>query len=71
MSRVYPERKWTNERRHHTEKRNLNRLKQISRLTLNITKGKPDIRGSGEKENARNARFTKQTEDFPASNNVK
>jgi hypothetical protein len=53
MSRVYPERKWIRERWHHTSKRNLNRLKQISILALSITKRKPDLRGSGEKENAR------------------
>jgi hypothetical protein len=39
-----------NERRHHTEKRKLNRLKQISILARSITKRKPDIRGSGEKK---------------------
>jgi hypothetical protein len=52
MSRVYPERKWAKERRHQIEKRNLNRVKQISILALSITKRKPDIRGSGGKENA-------------------
>jgi hypothetical protein len=51
MSRVYPERKWTKERRHKTEKRNMNRLKQISILALSITKRKQDIRPSGKKEN--------------------
>jgi hypothetical protein len=52
MSRVYPERKETKERRHHTEKRNINRLKPISISALSITKRKPDIRGSGKEENA-------------------
>jgi hypothetical protein len=52
MSRVYPEGKWTKERMHHTEKRNLNRLKQISILAPSIAKRKPDIRGSGETEKA-------------------
>jgi hypothetical protein len=52
MSRVYPERKWIKERKHHTEKRNITRVKQISILALSITKRKPDIRGSGENENA-------------------
>jgi hypothetical protein len=52
MSRVYPERKWIKERRHDPEKRKINRLKQISILALCITERKPDIRGSGEKENA-------------------
>jgi hypothetical protein len=52
MSPVYPERKWTKERRDDTKKRNLNRVKQISILARNIPKRNPDIRGSGEKENA-------------------
>jgi hypothetical protein len=39
-------------KRHHREKRNINQLKQISILALRITKRKPDIPGSGEKENA-------------------
>jgi hypothetical protein len=52
MSRVYPERKWIKEKMHHTEKPNINRVKQIPTLTRRITKRKPDIRGSGEKENA-------------------
>jgi hypothetical protein len=52
MSRVFPESKLTKERRDHTEQRNLNRLKQISMLARSITMRKPDIRGSGEKENA-------------------
>jgi hypothetical protein len=52
MSRVYPERKWIKERRHHREKRNINRLKQISILVRSLTKRKPDIRESGEKEKA-------------------
>jgi hypothetical protein len=39
-------------KRHRTEKRNLNRLEQISTLARIIAKRKPDIRGSGEKENA-------------------
>jgi hypothetical protein len=59
MSRVYPERKWTKERRHHTEKRNLNRPKQKSILSGSITKRKPDIRGSGEKENAPQRKINK------------
>jgi hypothetical protein len=50
--RVYPERKSIKDKRHHTEKRNPNRLKQISILARSITKRKSDIRGSGELENA-------------------
>jgi hypothetical protein len=68
---VYPERKQSNERRHHREKRNLNQLKQISISAGRITKREPEIRGSGEKDSASNARSTRQAEDFPASNNVK
>jgi hypothetical protein len=52
MSRVYPERKGIKAKRHHTEKRKLKQLKQISILARSIAKRKPDIRGSGEKENA-------------------
>jgi hypothetical protein len=59
------------DKRRHTKKRDLNRLKQISILALSITKRKPDIRGSDEKDNAPNARSTRQTEDFPASNHFK
>jgi hypothetical protein len=51
-SRVYPERKWIKEERHHAKQRDLNRVKQISILARSIIKRKPDIRGSGEKENA-------------------
>jgi hypothetical protein len=53
ISRVYPERKWIKERMHHTEKPKLNRVKQIRMLARSITKRKPDIRGSGEKETVR------------------
>jgi hypothetical protein len=53
MSRVYPERKWIKAKRDDRKKRNLNRLKEISILALSLIKRKPDIRGSGEKENAR------------------
>jgi hypothetical protein len=52
MSRVYPEKKWIKQKTHHTEKGNLNRLKQISILARSIAKRKPEIRESGEKENA-------------------
>jgi hypothetical protein len=52
MSRVYPERKWIKERMEHTEKPNINRVKQLLTEARTVTKGKPDIRGSGEKENA-------------------
>jgi hypothetical protein len=52
MSRVYPERKWIKERMHHTKKPNRNRVLQPLPLARSITKGKPDIRGSGEQENA-------------------
>jgi hypothetical protein len=52
MSRVYPERKWTKERKQDTEKPKLNRVEQISILARSITERKPDIRRSGEKEDA-------------------
>jgi hypothetical protein len=52
MSRGYPEGKWIKERMHYTEKPNLNQVKQTSILARSITKRKPAIHGSGEKENA-------------------
>jgi hypothetical protein len=64
MSRVYPERKWIKEKSHRTEMRNLNPLKQISILTLSITKRKPDIRGSGEKANAPQRKIHKTDRGF-------
>jgi hypothetical protein len=71
MSPVYPERKWIKEKRHHTEKRNLNRLKQISILARSIAKRNPGYAGQAKEKMPRNARSTRQTEDVPASNNVK
>jgi hypothetical protein len=64
ISRVYPERKSTEERRHHTEKRKLNRVKQMSILAGTITKRKPDIRASGEKENATQRKIYKTDGGF-------
>jgi hypothetical protein len=42
---------------HHPEKRNLNRLKQISILARSITKRELEMRGLGEKENAAVGQF--------------
>jgi hypothetical protein len=52
------------EKGHHTEKRNLNRLKQISILALSIATRKPDIRGSGEKGNAPQRKIDKTDRGF-------
>jgi hypothetical protein len=60
MSRVYPERKWRKEKRHDIEKRNLNRLKQISILARGITRRKPDIGRSVEQENAAQHKINKR-----------
>jgi hypothetical protein len=52
MSRVYPEREWIDDGRDDEEKQKINGLKQISILIRSMTKRKPDIGRSGEKENA-------------------
>jgi hypothetical protein len=52
MSRVYPERKWTKERKDDRARQRINGLKQISILARSMTKRKSDIRGSVEKENS-------------------
>jgi hypothetical protein len=52
MSPVYPERKSIKERRDDKEKQKVNRVKQMSILIRVMRKRKPNIGGSGEKENA-------------------
>jgi hypothetical protein len=71
MSRVYPERKWIKERMHHTEKRNINRLKKYPYEHGASPRESRIAADQAQKKRARNARSTRQTEDFPASNNVK
>jgi hypothetical protein len=64
MSRVYPKRKWIKERMHHRKKPSLNRVKQIPILARRIAKRKPDIRGSGEKENAPQRKIHNMNQGF-------
>jgi hypothetical protein len=64
VSLVYPERRWIKERIHHTQRPNLNRVTEISMLAQSVTKRKPDIRQSNEKENARRREVHKRDGGF-------
>jgi hypothetical protein len=64
MSLVDPERKLRKERKDGTEKHKINREKQISILARSVTKRKPGIRRSGEKENAPRRKIHKRDRGF-------